>query len=60
MGVLGGISPLRNLADQLTLFKLWADYAQHIITCPLGFKKLSTALLSATMTRADRHIEASS
>ena len=55
----GGRAP-RNLADKLTLFKPWADYAQHIITCPLGFKKQSTALLSATMTRADRHIDASS
>ena len=42
----GGGQSLRNLADQLTLFKPeGADYARHTTASPPGFKILSTPLL---------------
>ena len=45
-GVPGEPEPLRNLADQLILFKPWgADYARHITASPPGFKMQSTTLV---------------
>ena len=46
-GLEGGPEPLRNLADQLTLFKPGGQiYAPHTTASPPGFKKLSTPLIT--------------